>query len=223
MSSAILARVGRHKQLYENGFRLVAGCIPYRLKPEGTDLIYRLEVLMISTPKRHDLVFPKGGWENDETVCEAAIREALEEAGVEGILNETKLGEWTFRSKSRQSSSSNEGACKGYMFALEVKKEHEFWPEQSTHKRTWVSVRDASRLCRYPWMREALASCLELLSESHSSEIERSSSATKRENDVSEPSSYYRSRENDISEPSKSNYYFNVNPTAPERAIDAIC
>lgn len=31
--------------------------------------------------------FPfKGGWENDETVEEAAVREAIEEAGVRGDL-----------------------------------------------------------------------------------------------------------------------------------------
>jgi diphosphoinositol-polyphosphate diphosphatase len=33
------------------------------------------------------IVFPlKGGWENDETVEEAAAREAIEEAGVRGDL-----------------------------------------------------------------------------------------------------------------------------------------
>lgn len=30
----------------------------------------------------------QGGWEDDETMAEAACREALEEAGVRGILNE---------------------------------------------------------------------------------------------------------------------------------------
>ena len=108
-------------------------CVPYRLKPvdeddkngfyvkkkdnDMVDLIHRLEVLMISSPNRHDLVFPKvrinqlillirflplrskflvysnkkianqGGWENDETMGQAACREALEEAGVRGILD----------------------------------------------------------------------------------------------------------------------------------------
>lgn len=34
-----------------------------------------------------DVVFPlKGGWENDESVEEAAAREAIEEAGVRGDL-----------------------------------------------------------------------------------------------------------------------------------------
>ncbi|RVW45027.1 Nudix hydrolase 12, mitochondrial [Vitis vinifera] len=53
----------------------------------STDLEKTIEVLMISSPNRNDLVFPKGGWEDDETVEEAACREALEEAGVKGILN----------------------------------------------------------------------------------------------------------------------------------------
>lgn len=74
-----------------------------------------LLVLMISSPSRDDLVFPKvsiflficnvlkallrsnseprntffcdqGGWEDDETMSEAACREAWEEAGVKGVL-----------------------------------------------------------------------------------------------------------------------------------------
>ncbi|KAJ0973521.1 hypothetical protein J5N97_021480 [Dioscorea zingiberensis] len=142
MSINLLARTGRHRQRYDEHFRLVAGCIPYRLKQSvenlGGDLSNRLEVLMISSPDRHDLVFPKGGWENDESVGEAACREALEEAGVKGIINETILGVWEFRSKSRQNSCTLEGACRGYMFAMEVTEELEWWPEQSSHKRRWV-------------------------------------------------------------------------------------
>ena len=33
------------------------------------------------------LNFVQGGWENDETILEAASREAIEEAGVKGIIN----------------------------------------------------------------------------------------------------------------------------------------
>lgn len=94
-------------------------CIPYRWTKDNTDQMGEtreiIEVLMVSSPKRDDLVFPKvfhivctnnwwtslmkhfilkrftffsckGGWEDDETVTEAACREALEEAGVKGIL-----------------------------------------------------------------------------------------------------------------------------------------
>ncbi|XXG78241.1 hypothetical protein AAC387_Pa08g2224 [Persea americana] len=168
--SDLLARTGRERQRYdEDKFRLVAGCIPYRLKENVDDLTgnikSRLEVLMISTPNRSDLVFPKGGWEDDETVGEAACREALEEAGVRGILDENQLGVWEFRSKSRQNSCSSEGSCRGYMFALEVTEEVESWPEQATHGRIWLSVREAFELCRYDWMRRALERFLRVLSE----------------------------------------------------------
>ncbi|RWR86909.1 nudix hydrolase 12, mitochondrial-like protein [Cinnamomum micranthum f. kanehirae] len=140
--SDLLARTGRERQRYdEDNFRLVAGCIPYRLKENVDDptgnIQSRLEVLMISTPNRSDLVFPK----------------------------ENQLGVWEFRSKSRQNSCSSEGSCRGYMFALEVTEEVESWPEQATHGRIWLSVGEAFELCRYDWMRGALQRFLRVLSE----------------------------------------------------------
>ncbi|KAG0452645.1 hypothetical protein HPP92_025309 [Vanilla planifolia] len=122
MSTTLQARTGRLLQRYENHFRLVAGCIPYRLKqntenPTG-DLLSNLEVLMITSPNRHDLVFPKGGWESDETLNEAACREALEEAGVRGAIHESLLGIWEFRSKSKQELHGQEGACRGFILRL---------------------------------------------------------------------------------------------------------
>lgn len=169
MSSVLLARTGRHRQRYDNHFRLVAGCIPYRRKENfetfAGDLIDSFEVLMISSPNRDDLVFPKGGWENDETVCQAARREALEEAGIRGNIIEKELGEWVFRSKSStQSSCSQKGACKGYMFPLEVTEVLDCWPEQASHDRRWVTVMEAFKLCRYDWMREALQAFLTFMS-----------------------------------------------------------
>ncbi|RCV06583.1 hypothetical protein SEVIR_1G177500v4 [Setaria viridis] len=166
------ARKGRLKQRYDNEFRLVAGCVPYRVKkgdegnpcssPGGDPA--EVEVLMISTPNRADMVFPKGGWEDDEDVYQAASREAMEEAGVKGVINRAALGHWVFKSKSSQNSTSPRGACKGYIFAMEVTEELESWPEQDTHSRRWVSPGEAYQLCRYDWMREALTALLERLS-----------------------------------------------------------
>ncbi|XVF44353.1 hypothetical protein PTKIN_Ptkin02bG0113700 [Pterospermum kingtungense] len=158
--SFLPARKGRHRQRYEDHLRLVAGCIPYRVEKdveEGNGNVNsRITVLMISTPNRDDLVFPKGGWEDDETVHEAACREALEEAGVKGILGEDPLGVWEFRSKSRQNSCSLEGGCRGYMFALEVTEELDSWAEQTSYNRKWLSPEEAYKFCRYDWMRDAL-------------------------------------------------------------------
>jgi len=92
-TSMVCARQGRLRQRYEGCYRLVSGCIPYMLREEGgeesgcQDVLGRLQVLMISTPKRGDLIFPKGGWEDDESIDEAACREAFEEAGVKGVIS----------------------------------------------------------------------------------------------------------------------------------------
>ncbi|KAM7509334.1 hypothetical protein LguiA_019787 [Lonicera macranthoides] len=146
MMSDLVARTGRQRQRYEDNLRLVSGCIPYKLVKgddedfSSTELESRLEVLMISSPNRNDLVFPKGGWEDDESVEEAACREALEEAGVRGILKGDRLGVWEFRSKSSQDMSTLEGGCRGFMFALEVTEELDAWPEQGNRDRKWVRV-----------------------------------------------------------------------------------
>ncbi|KAL6539763.1 Nudix hydrolase 16, mitochondrial [Orobanche hederae] len=88
--SELVARTGRHQQRYEDGYRLIAGCIPFRyrnVKEDGDDTSGKIvEVLMINSTSGPGLLFPKGGWENDETAEEAAEREAMEEAGVRGDL-----------------------------------------------------------------------------------------------------------------------------------------
>ncbi|XP_050221284.1 nudix hydrolase 13, mitochondrial-like isoform X2 [Mercurialis annua] len=171
--SSLLARTGRHRQRYQGHLRLVAGCIPYKIEKKNIEdgnckVEESILVLMISTPKREDLVFPKGGWEDDESLEEAASREAMEEAGVQGILAENPLGAWEFRSKSSEKSSSLIGGCRGYMFALEVTQELHCWPGQSNYSRKWLTTEEAFKLCRYDWMKEALQNLLDKLGASGS-------------------------------------------------------
>ncbi|XP_072993112.1 nudix hydrolase 16, mitochondrial [Typha latifolia] len=154
----LVARTGRHQQRYEGGCRLIAGCIPFRYRNRensGDEKNKVVEVLMINSQSGPGLLFPKGGWENDETVEEAAVREAVEEAGVRGDITEC-LGFYYFKSKSHQDEFCPEGLCKGAMFAMHVREELDSWPEQSTRQRSWLSVPEAMERCRHPWMQEAL-------------------------------------------------------------------
>ncbi|XWS74569.1 hypothetical protein CRYUN_Cryun01aG0009500 [Craigia yunnanensis] len=157
--SDLVARTGRLQQRYEAGCRLVAGCIPFRYRnSDETDDVNSekiVEVLMINSTSGPGLLFPKGGWENDETVEEAAVREAIEEAGVRGDLMDF-IGYYHFKSKTHQDEFSPEGLCKAAMFALLVKEELDSWPEQSTRTRSWITTPEAVQSCRHAWMKEAL-------------------------------------------------------------------
>ncbi|MQK22563.1 NUDIX hydrolase, partial [Escherichia coli] len=90
-----------------------------------------LEVLVISAQKGHGMQFPKGGWESDESMEQAALRETVEEAGVVGNV-ESKLGRWFYKSK-RQATIHE-----AYMFPLLVNKQLDNWPEMNFRKRRWM-------------------------------------------------------------------------------------
>ncbi|KAJ9676741.1 hypothetical protein PVL29_021984 [Vitis rotundifolia] len=127
-------------------------CIPYRYKTDKKSdraPIEELEVLVVSSQKGQGLLFPKGGWEIDESIEEAATRETLEEAGVLGNVG-CKLGKWSFKSKSRGTFDE------GYMFPLLVKEQLDFWPEKNVRQRRWMAASEAREVCQHWWMKEAL-------------------------------------------------------------------
>lgn len=134
----------------------MAGCIPVRTNGPG-DAIDDVEVLLVTSRGGKGWVFPKGGWEDDETVEAAAQRETLEEAGVRGSLEQLKLGVFPFSSgKEERMRNVHQGRCLAHMFILHVAEELEEWPESADRQRAWCSLRDAVRRCRHQWMREAL-------------------------------------------------------------------
>ncbi|KAF2301774.1 hypothetical protein GH714_029094 [Hevea brasiliensis] len=153
--SSILARTGRHRQRYENNVRLVSGCIPYRLRKdddeESNDLENRIEVLMVSSPNRTDLVFPKGGWEDDETVYESSMSRSHR------------------RSRSERNTQSRKYPLEFGTSKARVDKILAPWKEaakeSSKHKR-------CIEFCRYEWMREALEIFLGVIAEDKKPEME---------------------------------------------------
>lgn len=145
--------MGRDLQRYNEGCRQVVGCIPYRYKNsyQSGYNIDDLEFLLISSQKSPRLMFPKGGWEIDESLKDAALRETFEEAGVIGDVEvHDYLGTWSFKSKSQGTFHE------GHMLPLLVTQELDEWPEKSARRRLWMKFNEAREVCWHPWMKEAL-------------------------------------------------------------------
>lgn len=106
---------------------------------EGPDGV---EVLLISSNSGKRPVFPKGGWEQDEELQEAALRETLEEAGVRGTLEEPLVGKFPFlsaKAPAQRTQMTHGGRCMAYLFVMHVSEVLEVWPEAKQRKREWVS------------------------------------------------------------------------------------
>lgn len=131
----------------------MAGCIPVRISGERPEDV---SVLLISSRGGKGYCFPKGGWEDDETVEAAAKRETVEEAGVRGCLEEPIVGAFAFSSGKPDTTSRHNGKCIASIFVMHVEEELEVWPEGHERKRFWCPLAEASDSIRYDWMRQAL-------------------------------------------------------------------
>ena len=122
------------------------------------------EVLMLNSKKGprgaddgRDLIFPKGGWETDETSAEAAARESMEEGGVRGRVSTLQnTYEFVSRSRVRAGHDGDEAKCVAHVFTMEVEEELERWPEEQVRTRHWLTPAEAWCRCKHDWMRDAL-------------------------------------------------------------------
>ena len=104
--------------------------IPYRLGPDG------LEVLLIGSSKGTHWGIPKGIHEPGLSATESASHEALEEAGVRGVVHPSCIGAFHL---------SKWGAlCRVDVFPMEVTQEIGLDDWQESHRsRRWLGVKDA--------------------------------------------------------------------------------
>jgi phosphohistidine phosphatase len=124
--------------------------IPWRLK-NG-----KVEIMIIQSSKKKHWVIPKGIKEPGLSPQESAAEEALEEAGVEGVVGDEALGCYVYEKWG--------AATTCHVYPMEVLRElaHEEWQE-SHRQRTWVTPQQAAAQLRQPQlgpMVEALAARL---------------------------------------------------------------
>jgi 8-oxo-dGTP pyrophosphatase MutT (NUDIX family) len=116
------------------------GAIPY------TVVDGQLVLLLITSRQSGRWIFPKGSPMKGLEPWEAAAQEALEEAGVEGVVDTTPIG--TYR--TTKTVAFRRWAVDIEMFPLQLTSQLEDWAERENRHRHWVLLPEAKRLLRAP-------------------------------------------------------------------------
>lgn len=95
------------------------------------------EVLLVSSKSGNRWTFPKGTIEPGETSREAAVREAFEEAGVEGEISPEVLGHYYYRKGKRW------WPRRVAVHALRVQTETKHFPEAGQRRMRWLPMEQA--------------------------------------------------------------------------------
>jgi len=106
--------------------------IPFRFRKK------KIEILLITSLNSGKWIFPKGIIEEDLTAQESAVKEALEEAGVEGEVLDVLIGEYSYNKWG--------GTCHVRVFPLRVEKVYDQWMESDERERRWASLDKAQKL-----------------------------------------------------------------------------
>lgn len=107
-----------------------SAAVPYRVNGDGS-----IRVLLVTSRKKKHWILPKGIIERDLTAARSAAREALEEAGVEGRVDERPLGSYLHGKWG--------GTCTVEVFPLAVERVHGHWLEADSRSRSWMALEDA--------------------------------------------------------------------------------
>lgn len=128
--------------------RLQVAALPWRKAGDG------VEVLLITSRDTGRWVLPKGWPEGAEEFCEAAAREAGEEAGLSGAVSRREAGRYFY---SKALSSGDEIPCEVLVYPLEVESVADKWKEKRQRQRKWVSVAQAARMVNEPDLSRLIA------------------------------------------------------------------
>lgn len=117
-----------------------SGAIPYMIV-DG-----QVVFLLVTSRRTGKWIFPKGAPIEGLDARGVALREAFEEAGVEGALALEPVGSY----ESVKVKGMARTPIVVDMYPLRVTAQHENWPEKGQRHRHWVVLKEARRLLSEP-------------------------------------------------------------------------
>lgn len=128
--------------------RRQVAALPWRRGADG------IEILLVTSRETRRWVTPKGGRMAGLTDAESAAQEALEEAGVEGMITDAPIGTFRYLKVLKRRAPR---WCVVAVHALEVQTVHPAWQEQAERERVWVSRDEAVRRVDEPDLKALIA------------------------------------------------------------------
>lgn len=126
-----------------------SAALPFRFDAAGL-----CEILLVTSLRTRRWVIPKGNVAPPLSPAFSAAKEAFEEAGVSGALEQSDIG--TYRYEKQRT----DGSCEPMLvrvFPLAVSDEAEEWPERTRRARRWFSIADALHAVDEPELKSILA------------------------------------------------------------------
>jgi 8-oxo-dGTP pyrophosphatase MutT (NUDIX family) len=116
--------------------------LPWRREVDGS-----LSVMLITSRTNGKWMLPKGWPMDGRSDAQAARREALEEAGIDGVVADDPVGVYHFTKLFNDGTSKPGEAC---IYALAVTRERKEWKEKGQRQRQWMPVAQAAQLAFEP-------------------------------------------------------------------------
>jgi 8-oxo-dGTP pyrophosphatase MutT (NUDIX family) len=119
-----------------------AGVLAYRVVGD------KLEVLLVTSRETARWIIPKGNIAAGSTPVQAAEQEALEEAGIKGVIvSSAPLGLYNYFKKL---PSGEARAATVEVYLLRVTEQLKKWPERRERRYAWLSTAEAAKFIEEP-------------------------------------------------------------------------
>jgi 8-oxo-dGTP pyrophosphatase MutT (NUDIX family) len=123
--------------------------LPWRQSRSG------IEIMLVTSRGTGRWIIPKGWSERGELRNEAAAREAWEEAGIAGVTPPRVIGTYDYDKVLRSGTLRR---CHVEVFAMEVRRVDDVWPEMCERDRRWFTLDKAIEACGEPLLAPVIAS-----------------------------------------------------------------
>ena len=144
----LLSRLASDVQLmFRRPPRQQYAALCYRVKKKTNEL----EVLLLTSRDTGRWVIPKGWPMDGRTAYEVAAREAFEEAGVRGTVEDQTIGCYSYPKVLKNGLSVT---CKVQVYALEAATIAKNFKEKGERRTEWVSCDEAAKRVNEPELRE---------------------------------------------------------------------